>query len=137
MNELTFQIGSDASLAEDSPSGQYSAVFEDDGETGYFYAVDLTRSDDMILDAVHIYNVANVVDRDRPSTLAIVWSVDGNKCALLINDYAHAAFDFSAKQGYCRTNFPNFPDQTEAGWSGADHSWSDDAVASLTSKTAS
>ena len=131
MDEQIFQVGSDVIVAEDAPDGQHSAFFEDDGETGYFYALDLSRSDDMILDAVQIYNVANVVDRDRPSRLAIVWSEDGPKCALLINGYPHAAFDFAAKRGYCRTNFPNFPDQSERSWLASDHSWSDDAVAWL------
>jgi hypothetical protein len=57
-----------------------------------------------------------------------VWSEDGAKCALLINDYPHAAFDFAAKRGYCRTNFPNFPNKVERSWSESDHSWSDEAV---------
>jgi hypothetical protein len=89
----------------------------------------------MILDAVHIYNVANVADRERPSTVCIVWSEEGTQCALLINAYPHAAFDFSAKRGYCRTNFPNFHHQAERGWSPSDHSWSDDAVAWLSGKS--
>lgn len=131
MEEHTFQPGDNAFAAKDAPDGHYSAFFEDDGDTGYFYAVDLTRSDNRILDAVHIYNVVNVVDRDRPSTLAIVWSEDGLKCALLINGYPHAAFDYAAQRGFCRTNFPNFPNQTEDGWSSADHTWSDAAVAWL------
>src|SRR5882757_4691576 len=131
MDEQIFRVGSDVFVAKDAPGNQHSAFFEDDGATGYFYAVDLTRSDNVILDAVHIYNVKNVVDRDRPSSLSIVWSEDGTKCVLLINDYPHTAFDFAARQGYCRTNFPNFPNKGENGWSSADHSWSDDAIAWL------
>jgi hypothetical protein len=131
MEEQTFKVGDDVFAANDSPNGQHGAFFEDDGETGYFYAVDLTKSDMMILDAVHIYNVANVVDRDRPSTLSIVWSEDGMNCALLINGYPHAAFNFAKLRGYCRTNFPNFPKQAHECWSSSDHSWSDDAVAWL------
>jgi hypothetical protein len=130
MNQLTFTVGSDAFLAGDSPHAQYSAIFEDEGETGYFYAVDLER-DQLILDATHIYNVKDVIDRDRQSTASIVWSKEGLRCALLINDYPHAAFDFTLKRGYCRTNFPNFPGKTAMGWSQSDHSWSDDAVAWL------
>ena len=131
MEGHTFQVGSDVFVAQDAPDGRHSAFFEDDGETGYFYAVDLRPPDNTILDAVHIYNVANVVDRDRPSTLSIVWSEDGAKCALLINGYPHAAFDFAAKRGYCRTNFPNFPNKAERSWAESDHSWSDEAVAWL------
>ncbi len=131
MNEQTFHVGRDVFIAEDAPDGRHNAFFEDDGETGYFYAVDLGRSENRILDAVHIYDVANVVDRDRPSTLSIAWSEDGTKCALLINGRPHAAFDFAAKRGYCRTNFPNFPIHAEGRWLKSDHSWSDDAVAWL------
>jgi hypothetical protein len=131
MDGHTFQVGSDVFVAQDGPNGRYSAFFEDDGEAAYFYAVDLSRPDDTILDAVHIYNVANVVDRDRLSTLSIVWSEDGAKCALLINGYPHAAFDFAAQRGYCRTNFPNFPNEAQGIWRKSDHSWSDEAVAWL------
>jgi hypothetical protein len=131
MLKQTFLPGDKTFAAEDAPGGQYSAFFEDVGETGYFYAVDLNQPDTMILDAVHIYNVANVLDRDRPSTLSIVWSDDGIKCALLINSYPHAAFDFAAKRGFCRTNFPNFSASAPHGWTSSDHSWSDDPVAWL------
>ena len=127
----TFQPGDNSFVAEDSPNGQFSAVFEDESDTGYLYAVDIPKTDHIILDAVHIYNVANVADKDHPSTLEIVWSEDGLKCALLINGFAHAAFDFAAKRGFCRTNFPNLPDYEERPWSRSNHTWSDDAVSWL------
>jgi len=135
MGEQVFLVGRGTVVGEDAPHGRYSAFFEDDGETGYFYALDTSLADKVILDAVHIYNVANVVDRDRPSTLCILWSEDATKCALLINGYAHAAFDFSAKRGYCRSNFPNFRHQSESGWSQPDHRWCDKAVAWLSAKS--
>ena len=122
-------VGTPTIIPIDSPNGLHSAFFEDDGDVGYFYALDLLRSADKIMDAVHIYNVANVTDHDRPSKVDIVWSEDGAKCALLINDYAHAAFDFSAKRGYCRTNFPSF--KVDGTWRKADHSWSDEAISWL------
>jgi hypothetical protein len=85
MLEQIFQPGDDVFFASDSPAHPHSVSFEDDGETGYFYALDLSRSENIIVDAMHIYNVSNVTDRDRPSILSIVWSGDGLKCALLIN----------------------------------------------------
>jgi hypothetical protein len=124
-------VGNPIIIAADAPDGGHSAFFEDDGETGYFYAVDLARTEDPIVDAVWIYNVKNVVDRDRPSQVGIIWSEDGARCALLINDYPHAAFDFAAKRGYCRTNFPNFKNPDDGNWVTADHSWSDEAVSWL------
>ena len=77
---------------------------------------------------MNIYDVKNVTDRDRVSTLSIVWADDGLKCALLINGYVHGVFDFSAKRGFCRTNFPNFPDRGDGSWPSSDHSWSEDAI---------
>jgi hypothetical protein len=126
--QYTLHVGIAALLQADSPSHRWSAFFEDDGETGYLYAVDPERADNSILDAVHIYNVASVVDRQKPSVLSIVWSADESKCALLINDYPHAVFDFASKRGYCRTNFPNFQDSPEGGWLKSDHSWLDEAA---------
>jgi len=127
----TLTVGTPKILLADSPDGRYSAFFEDDGETGYFYALDPSLAPEMILDALHIYNVASVADRDRPSQVNIVWSEDGAKCALLINDYPHAALDFSARRGYCRTNFPNLKNPKNESWAQADHSWSDEAVSWL------
>jgi len=129
----TLHVGRKELFHGDSPSGRYSAFFEDDGETGYFYAVDLENKTTRILDAVHIYNVANVTDTTQPSDLSIVWSRDGKKCALLINDHSHAVFDFVARRGYCRTNFPNFPDSDT--WFSSTHTWSDDAAAWLYAET--
>jgi hypothetical protein len=123
-----FHPGDQTYAASDAIEGSYSAYFEDDGETGYFYGC-LREGDGInILDAMQIYNVANVSDRDKQSELYIFWSNTYNKCALVINGYPHAAFDFVAKRGWCRTNFPNFERKADGDWMTDDHSWSDDAV---------
>ena len=124
----TFHPGDHSFFAIDSPDKQRSAVFEDDGDTGYFYAVEFERSKQKIVDAVQIYSRKNVVDRERASSLSIIWSRDNMKCAILINDYPHAAFDFQARRGFCRTNFPNSPDDPRRNWRKSDHAWSDDAI---------
>lgn len=131
MTGETLTVGSPIIIQQDSPNSRYSAFFEDDGETAYFYAVDSSRSSEPTLDAVLVYNVDNVVDRDKPSKVNVVWSDDGMRCALLINEYPHAAFDFSLRRGYCRTNFPNFENSEDDSWIQADHAWSDDAVSWL------
>jgi hypothetical protein len=51
MEEKTFRVGTPVLVQGDALSG---AFFEDEGDVGYFYALDLTRSENMILDAVHI-----------------------------------------------------------------------------------
>ena len=115
------EIGKPEIFDSRSATSSFAVFFEDDGETGYFYALDMD-SQMSILDAVHIYNVANIIDKDRPSKVQIAWSNDGLKSALLINDYVHAVFDFSANRGYCRTGFPQFKD-----WSKEGHEWTDEA----------
>jgi hypothetical protein len=131
MQEHTFKPGDKSFTASDATGQSNRVVFEDDGDCGYFYACDAGRDEGMILDAVYIYSAANVVDRERDSTLSIVWSEDESKCALLINGYPHAAFDFIAKRGYARTNFPNFEEQISGCWQSQDHSWSEEAISWL------
>jgi hypothetical protein len=112
----------DAWLASDSPAVSFSGVFEDDGETSYFYAYDRANTEQPILDAVHIYNVASVVDRDRESEALIVWSPDGLKAGLLINGRLFAVLDFAARKAYSRSNFP----PPGGAWAGGEREpWSD------------
>lgn len=117
-------VGNPSVVEGPSPSGPYSAVFEDDGETGYFYALDHRKQEQPILDALHIFNVDQVSDRHLPSLFQIVWSGDGLKVMLLINDYPHAVFDLEASRGFCRTGFP--PPASD--FSSEGHDWSDDAL---------
>ena len=122
--EQEIQVGVRTAVESRSPCTQFSVVFEDDGETGYFYALDATLLDQPILDTLHLYNVDDVTDRESPSRLQIVWATDGLKAALVINRYPHAVFDFQAKRGYCRTNFP--PPTSD--WSKDGHAWTDKAI---------
>ena len=124
--EATLIVGQELVVEGPSPSANVMTVFEDDATTGYFYALDMTIADNGIVDALHIYNAADVTDGDVPSTLRIVWSRDGLKAALLINDYPHAVFDFEVKRSYCRTGFP----PPSNNWSAQSHDW-DDAALSL------
>ena len=119
-----FLVGQATVLEGAAPEGHFVVVFEDDGVTGYFYALDMSVKQQPIQDAVQIYNVDNISDRDIPSTVKIGWSVDSTKAVLLINDYPHAMFDFQARRGFSRTGFP--PGASDGDWS-QDHRWSDDA----------
>lgn len=122
----TFLPGDSTWIACDAPIGRFSAVFEDDGETAYFYAVERVGGDPRILDAVHVYNVRRVTDREQTSELEIRWTPDGRHAALYINHFAHAVFDFAARCGCCRTGFPP---PASTGWSTDGHAWRDDALA--------
>ncbi|WP_241576366.1 DUF2251 domain-containing protein [Rosenbergiella collisarenosi] len=105
-----------------APAGTFAAVFEDDGNTGYFYALDESIAGNPIVDAVHIYNAEDISDGHIPSNVQIGWSEDSQKCVLLINGYPHGVFDFVGKNGYCRSGFPP---PTNHEWSLSGHEWSD------------
>lgn len=126
--EETVQVGQKTLLASNSPITKYSVFFEDDGETGYFYGLDTSRNEgNQILDALHIYNVRSVIDKEQPSRVQVLWSDDGLKAGLYINGYAHAVFDFAAKRGYCRSNFPA-PNKE---WTSFGKEWSDAVLESF------
>ena len=55
-----------------------------------------------IFDALHVYNVADVIDKDNSSNIKILWTADFTKAVLSINNYYHAVFDFKEKAGYCK-----------------------------------
>jgi hypothetical protein len=124
----TLKVGHAVVVDADSPTGRYAVVFEDDGETGYFYAVDTDVEDgNPVQDALLVYAVADVLDADEASTLEIGWSDDGAKALLLINDAPHAAFDFERRQGWCLLGLPEVA--IGKGWSKAGHQWSEDVEA--------
>lgn len=90
--------------------------------TGYFYALDESGDGNKIQDALHIYNVEDITDGHIPSDVKIGWSEDSQKCVLLINGYPHGVFDFSSKNGYCRSGFPP---PISKDWSVSGHDWTD------------
>ena len=103
-------------------------MFEDDGETGYFYAVDTDVEDgNPVQDALMVYAAADVTDADLQSTLEIGWSDDGLKALLLINDMPHAAFDFEQRQGWCLLELPEAA--LSKAWSKGPRAWSEDVEA--------
>ncbi|MCO8161822.1 DUF2251 domain-containing protein [Pseudomonas sp. 21LCFQ010] len=123
--ESELMIGQDLVLEGPAHEGSLVAVFEDDGTTGYFYALDTDTEGNPIQDALHIYDVEDVIDRDKPSVVRIGWSMDHRKALLLINGNPHAVFDFDNKQGYCRTGFPPPINRI---WSKNGHDWRDDVL---------
>jgi len=174
MQELAFNAGDDVFIESFSPENRYGVVFEDDGETGYFYAVEKDGDGHgvRILDALHIYEAHEGPDEERGgaasggedaggeeagdpgeggdddegdenaeseegveagdgeeggdgfeageegetgeaaegaggrSNMQIVWSKDWLKCALVIDGYCQAIFDFEAQGGYSINEFP-------------------------------
>lgn len=124
--EQEFLVGQPTVFEGLAPEGPYAAVFEDDEATGYFYALDTSNDGQPIQDALQIYNVENVTDREKPSVAKIGWSQDSKKVALLINGHPHAIFDFSSKQGFCRTGFPS--PSPNGPWGSQGHAWRESAI---------
>ena len=104
------RVGTSQFLACGSSDNRYVAAFEDDGQTGYFYGCIATPngpSKFQIIDALHIYNVASVTDKERASTLEVSWADNPpHRVGLFINGYCHAVYDFDLKRAGCRTGFP-------------------------------
>ena len=128
MQDREWVPGEDLFIESASPENSFGVVFEDDGDTAYFYAVERDREGAglQVLDALHIYEGggeegdkgageegggerASEVGRERAgeaSKLQIVWSRDWLKCALVIDGRCHAVFDFEAHGGYNISEFP-------------------------------
>jgi hypothetical protein len=136
MQSLTFTPGR-AFLSSDSSAVPWTVVFEDEGVAGYFYACDRSQQthDASILDAMLIYNVAALAKSDaeleRPTSeriASVEWSGDGLKAVLYLDGFAQGLYDFGARRGFCRMDFPNFLGQQGDQWGRESHAWSDYAL---------
>jgi len=160
MQEKQWTPGEDLFIESFAPENHNGVVFEDDGESAYFYAVEKDGDGPglRILDALHIHQSEEAPeesdfagpgdvptqsepagqsdvpgdsepDTARPSLpparpLLIVWSRDWMKCALIIDGYAHALFDFEAHGGY---NINEFPPPNDF-WTKGDRKLTDELV---------
>jgi hypothetical protein len=136
MQSLSFTPGR-AFLSSDSPTVPWTVVFEDEGIAGYFYACDRSQEEHehAILDAMLIYNVAALaksdaeLQRPEPQRIASVeWSRDGLQAVLYLDGTAQALYDFEARCGYCRMDFPNFRAEQGDTWRKSTHAWSEAAL---------
>jgi len=128
MDSLTFKPGR-AFLSSNSPAPPWTAVFEDEGPAGYFYACDRSQEthEHSIMDAMLIYNGSSLDDRERERIASIQWSRDGMRCVLYLDGAAQAMLDFAAKLSFCRSNFPNFLED-DPRWRKTSHAWDDEAL---------
>jgi hypothetical protein len=116
--EQELNVGTETVIESDAPDETRGVVFEDDGETGYFYARDYAVPERFFVDALHIYNVQGVVDRDKPCRVKIIWARDFSAAALMINLVPHAVFHFVERCGYAKRPYPA-PDPS-TGWRHSD-----------------
>lgn len=114
MQEQKWTPGQDLFLESSSPENRYGVIFEDDGEAAYFYAVEKDEQGEglRVLDALHIHEEDDPEDEDdaqeddEPADLKIIWSRDWLKCALVLDGFVHALFDFENQGGYNINEFP-------------------------------
>ena len=141
MQEQKWTPGEDLFIESFASEGRYGVVFEDDGEAAYFYAVEKDENGGglSILDALHIYEGGDggsapaaeggghggAAAAAKP--LLIIWAKDWMKCALVIDGYCHAIFDFKAHGGY---NINEFPPPNEI-WTKGDRKLTDELIRSL------
>ena len=120
------RIGEKLVLQVDAPSRRVTVVFEDDGDTGYFYALTPNGSGTLeLLDALHIYN-AEADLRGTDISLELLWSEDSARAGLRVNASLWALFDFAAQTGWSRSNFPPPAGRWRMG--GERPAWSDELV---------
>src|SRR5438093_5940102 len=98
----------------------FGVVFEDDGDTGYFYAT--SERADKILDALHLYNFRDPPKPSRGDRLLIVWNPMVEKAGLFYNDRFQAIIDFKNQAGCCRSGFP----PKFGTWCRSLHVWNDE-----------
>jgi hypothetical protein len=88
----------------ESTAAPFQLVFEDDGDTGYLYLLDLRREPQPIIDALHIYDAQE--ERGREHDLELLWHAEGGAAVLALDGEAHALADFAELRFMCRTGFP-------------------------------
>ena len=135
MDSLTFTPGR-AFLSSNSPAPPWTAVFEDEGPAGYFYACDRSQEtqEHSIMDSMLIYNRASLADpsaRGKESDeriASIQWSRSGQQCVLYLDGSAQALIDFASRSSFCRSNFPNFLGEQGDTWRKSSHAWDEAAL---------
>jgi len=126
LREQVYTAGEDTFIECIPDETNYGVVFEDDTDTGYFYAIEVDKSTGKmnILDALHIYSVEEMPEAQRKGTIRMIWSKDWQRCALVINNYCHAVFDFENQGGYNRNEFP----EPNAIWTKGDRTLTNEMV---------
>ncbi len=116
--------GAENFIRSQSPeTARYHSLFESDGDTGYFYAIDFKQEDDIFKDALYIYDIYNEYQQNEEIEIKIGWSRDGFKSILFINDNPKAFFDFSKKRGFCISGIPEKNIINNSTWSKQGHLW--------------
>jgi hypothetical protein len=129
MDSLTFTPGR-AFLSSNSTAPPWTAVFEDEGPAGYFYACDRSQQtqEHSIMDSMLIYSRSALADPNSERLASIQWSPTGYQCVLYLDGSAQAYIDFATHTSFCRTNFPNYLEEQGDLWRKNDHAWDEATI---------
>ena len=108
------RVGRPVVLDVPAPTPPFTAVFEDDGRTGYFYAMDESLEGPQIVDAMLVYDVEAFGEGEHALEATVAWSDDCTRVVLLLDGEPHATFDFRNRRGACRSAWP--PPESDTGW---------------------
>ena len=75
-----------------------------------------------------IYNVSSLEEPTRERLLSIQWSRSGMQAVLFLDGVPQAMADFSTRQSFCRSNFPNFMEAQGDPWRKSSHAWDEAAI---------
>ncbi|TDQ59427.1 hypothetical protein EDC45_0074 [Mesocricetibacter intestinalis] len=92
--------------AHSTANDDFVVIFEDDGETGYFYAMDLRDKANPVADSLYLYSVSDIENLQEARKIQICWNESGDSAYLLINGYPHGVFDFTRLIGYNHSKYP-------------------------------
>lgn len=82
----------------------FGAIFEDDGQHGYFYLCSLNPKE--ILSHVEIYQTADLPVPMREEHIQIYWAEHGQRAALSIRGWPLAVFDIPSRNGWLLPELP-------------------------------
>ena len=102
------------------PEHRFAVIFEDDGETGYVYALDHELDGDPICDAALIYQGL----ADGEFALEIFWHPDRAAVAISADNTPQCVIDFEEKKMWCRSGFP----PADPRWTLNEKAWSDESL---------
>ncbi len=96
----------------------YAVVLDDDGETGFLYAV--TEDFGEVLDALHLYSSDSPGRLELNEKVYIIWSPLLSKAGLYYHGAFQAVIDFKNAAACCRAGLP--PPEP-SGWCRSSHHW--------------
>jgi hypothetical protein len=129
----TYYPGQGFYLESDCPQGRYQVAFEENWEAAWFHLID-TRIDtkvdaDKPQHSLWLYQPQNdaelFCEPDGTGLINIIWSSDGKRVGLFINNRGLALFDIEHRYAFCHEPIPS---TAQSRWQ--QHPW-DDRLLSL------